>query len=168
MLYFELFDLKPHFNVDANVLKKRYYALSKSTHPDFHTLSSSDEQAIALEHSTNINLAYKTLGDEDKLLAYILNEHKLIQEDQGNQIPQVFLMEMMDINEAIMELEFDPNDNKKSEIKDQFAKMLSKEKSKGQLIKDQYDKFLTNEVLVDLKDHYFKMKYLNRISQNLS
>ena len=48
MDYFELFDLPRGFDVDKSALTKAYYRLNKKYHPDSFTLSSVEEQAIAL------------------------------------------------------------------------------------------------------------------------
>ena len=47
------------------------------------------------------------MRDPDLRMRYILELEGSLGEEGQNQIPQDFLMEMMEINEALMELEFD-------------------------------------------------------------
>ena len=105
MKYFELFGLAPKVNIDMKALKLKYFALSKSFHPDFFTLESVEKQMEAMDQSTLINNAYKALKSEDSRLQYILNQQDLLSKDSNEQMPSDFLMEMMDLNEQIMELD---------------------------------------------------------------
>ena len=107
MNYFEFFEIPISFKVDEAALKRIFYANSKKYHPDFYTLESEEKQAEILELSTLNNQAYKTLSDFDKRMKYILDLKEILAEEGQNQLPQSFLMEMMDINEVLMELEFD-------------------------------------------------------------
>ena len=74
-----------------------------------------------LELSTLNNEAYKTLSDFDKRMKYILEIKAVLDEEGKNQIPQDFLMEMMDINEQLMELEFDFDPNIYRKVKSELA-----------------------------------------------
>ena len=106
MNHFQFFDLPVSFYLDEKLLKKRFLLNSKKYHPDFFTLATQEKQAEILERSTHNNLAYKTLSNFDSRMKYILSEKGILGEKGKNTIPQIFLMEVMDIQEAIMELEF--------------------------------------------------------------
>lgn len=101
MEYFELFGLPVSFHIDTADLRKRYLKLSRETHPDFHSLSSDLEQAAALDRSTRITNAYNVLRDEEKRMKYILLQKGLLEEEARVQLRPEFLMEMMDLNEAM-------------------------------------------------------------------
>ncbi|MEL7161533.1 MAG: iron-sulfur cluster co-chaperone HscB C-terminal domain-containing protein, partial [Bacteroidota bacterium] len=105
--YFDFFGLPVAPTVDRAVLKRTFYANSKRFHPDFHTLKDADAQEEALEMSTHNNQGYKILDDEDRRLRHLLELREVLGEEGSNQVPQDFLMDIMDINEALMELEFD-------------------------------------------------------------
>jgi len=167
MEYFQLFGIEPHFNIDLSALKKKYYALSRNTHPDFFTLETATQKAESLSDSTTLNQAYKTLRDPNKRLKYILEQEGLVLEGKGAQMPQHFLMEMMDINEAIMELQFDPDPSKLEEAKKDFNEKLATLESIGDTLKTQYDSGTNQENLAALKDYYFKKKYMVRMRENL-
>lgn len=111
--YFEFFDLPVAFVLDEAALRKAYLRNSKQYHPDFHTLADEALQAEMLERSTFNNEAYQTLSDPDKRMRYVLQLNGLlgsVGEEGGSDkvaLPQDFLMDMMEFNEAMMDLEFD-------------------------------------------------------------
>lgn len=169
MQYFELYDLPVSFIVDKKALKKKFYQLSKQFHPDFYTLESDEKQAEILELSTINNEAYKTLSDADKRMEYVLKQKGVYGEEGQNKVPQDFLMEMMDINEALMELEFDFDNATFQMAKDSVADLEKNIYSEVQSILENYnDATISAEDLEKIKFFHFKRKYLLRIQNNLS
>ena len=104
--YFEFYDLPETFQPDEAALKRRYYALSREYHPDFHATETSEHQQEILHLATLNTNAYRTLADADLRMAYILSKNGLLEEGK-QEMPPAFLMEVMDLNEQIMELELD-------------------------------------------------------------
>jgi len=169
MNYFEFFGLPVSFRVDVSALRSVFLQNSKKYHPDFHTLSSESEQAKMLEMSTLNNEAFKTISDLDSRIHYILKIKGLLGEE-GNQPPlsQDFLMEMMDINESLMELEFEPDavryglvlqavENFEKELHEEICPVL-----------DTWTEADGIESLQSVRDYFFKKRYLLRIRENLS
>lgn len=169
MKYFELYDLPVSFLLDGKLLKRKFYQLSKQFHPDFYTLENEEKQAEILELSTINNEAYKTLSDFDKRMEYILKEKGVYSEEGKNKVPQDFLMEMMDINEALMELEFDFDnatyETAKQNIKDLEAALYNEILP---ILKNYKDSTTSTTELEQIKDFHFKRKYLLRIQNNLA
>ena len=169
MQYFDLYDLPISFLLDVKALKKKFYQLSKQFHPDFFTLESEEKQAEILELSTVNNEAYKTLSDFDKRMEYILKEKGVYAEEGQNKVAQDFLMEMMDINEALMELEFDFEMEAYETAKEQTENL---DNNIYQEIKSMLENYIDETTLTadleKIKDFYFKRKYLLRIQNNLS
>ena len=60
---FAIFDLPVAFNVDQALLSERYLVLQKSLHPDNFVTADAQEQRIAMQKSTEVNDALKTLKD---------------------------------------------------------------------------------------------------------
>lgn len=169
MNYFEFFDIPIAFKIDEAELKKRFYENSKKYHPDFYTLESEEKQTEILELSTLNNEAYQTLADFDRRLKYILELKNALAEEGKNEVPQDFLMEMMDINEVLMELEFDFDKAKYAEALEQVkAQESSIYEEVADLIKNYDDEKTTDAELSAIKDFYLKKRYLLRIRENLS
>ena len=101
MNYFEFYDIPISFKIDAAALKRTFYRLSKKYHPDFFTQESEEKQAEILQLSSLNNEAYQTLSNFDRRMKYVLDLKGVLAEEGQNQIPQAFLMEMMEINEGL-------------------------------------------------------------------
>lgn len=168
MNYFELFGLPVSFFVDLALLKSEYHKLSFEFHPDFHAAGSSYTEDQILIKSAEINRAFQTLSNDDKRLAYVLELTDAMPEEGKAQIPQEFLMEMMDYNEQLMELQFDPSEEAKAE----FLKNLNElEKSLYSEVEQDLQNFNFQDISTDslkkIAEFYLKKKYLLRLKQNL-
>jgi molecular chaperone HscB len=168
MQFFDFFELPIRFILDEADLRKRYLSNSKRFHPDFYTLESVEKQAEILQRSSLNNEAYRILSDFDQRIKYILEEKGLLVEGQ-NEIPQDFLLAMMDINEQLMELEFDFDpailSTVKQEVEAREAALLAEVKPILQAYEEEKS---GAEELNAIKNFYLKKRYLLRIKENLS
>jgi molecular chaperone HscB len=168
MNYFEFYNIPVSFKVDIAALKDIFYKNSKKYHPDFYTLESEEKQTGILELSTLNNEAYKTLKDFDKRMKYILEQKGIMNEEGKNKLPQSFLMDMMEINEALMELEFDYDEAKKNDALNRLENQEHSIYSEVEVIIENYeDDTAKEEELKAIKDYYLKKRYLLRIRENL-
>jgi len=166
--YFEFYELEPSFLLNEGALKRLFYQKSKEYHPDFYTLESEEKQAEILGLSTLNNKAYKTLSDFHKRMHHLLDLHGQIAEEGKAKLPQDFLMEMMDVNEAIMELQFDPDVAAKEKVVSDIATFKNQDRGAIQSLLNNYDFHQPIESdLVQIRDYYFKHKYLLRLEENL-
>jgi molecular chaperone HscB len=168
MNYFEFYDLPLSFSVDLSALKKKFYALSRKYHPDFHTDSDQEEKSNSLELSSLNNLAYKTLSEFDSRIKYVLEITGIISETEKQEMPMEFLMEMMEINEQILELEMefdlDQYEKLKADITDiTDQKMADVEPLLLKKLTPESDKY----TLESVRNFYLERKYLLRIQENL-
>ena len=169
MNFFELYDLPVQFNMDPSALKRKFIAMSKQSHPDLHTLSSEANQLEMLEKSTNNNTAYNTLKDDQKRTKYILQLHNKIEDEEQYNMPATFLMEMMDVNEAIMELQMDVDPDRHQRIIQSIQSIQAALQQDVQVWKDRFDQGENIEEALDhIKADYFKMKYIQRLKENVN
>jgi molecular chaperone HscB len=159
MNYYTLFELAETPRVDKQLLAAKYIALQKKYHPDFFTTDTETAQEEALEISAQINKAYNTFKNEDKTLAYFLEQKGILVSDEKYNLPPDFLMEMMELNESIEEQQ------DMSLTINQFESTLQKEVEKI-LVADKAAVF-TDIELQQLKAYYYKKKYLQRILERL-
>jgi len=152
--------------VDRTALSKKFFELSRTYHPDFFTNESDEKQAEVLEKSAILNKAWKTFQSSDATIKYVLMEKKLLEEEEKYELPPAFLMEVMDINELLMDTddaEATKNiqqtiDNLQAEIYEPVVKTV-----------EEYKEGVTTEAeLLQVKDYYYKKKYLDRIRQQLA
>ena len=198
MSYFDFYNIPISFKVDAAALKQTFYANSKKYHPDFFTMESVEKQAEILELSTLNTQAYKTLSNFDARMKYILELKNVLADEGKNTIPQDFLIDMMDINEALMELEFDfdPQAYQKvlsdvnsienqqfTTIQPLIENYQNEENKGGNTVtperdddgaeapsSQRHDKSVKagQATLEEIKKYYLKKRYLLRIRENLS
>lgn len=167
MNYFEIYGIEPSFTIDAAAVRKKFYELSRAYHPDFNGGGTATEQQEVLEKSAMINEAYKTLLNKDLLIKYILTSKGLLQEEEKYNLPPDFLMEVMDLNEQVMEL--DKTDTTAVASLMATAKNLETELYEAiEPVMDNYSESTdTEKELLQVKDYYFKKKYLDRIISGL-
>ncbi|MFN4256221.1 MAG: Fe-S protein assembly co-chaperone HscB [Saprospiraceae bacterium] len=169
MNYFKFFNLPVAFQVDEAALKRAFLFNSKKFHPDFHTLADDAQQAEMLELSTLNNEAYKTLADPDRRMRHVLELKNLLADEGENKLPQDFLMDMMDINEAIMELEFEPDPERLAQVKNEVQQLENQLfESVRPTLENWRDGAGDDAGLRAVRDFFFKKRYLLRVLENLS
>lgn len=102
--YFERLGLPRRFSVDPAEVERRYLALSREAHPDFHHLGTDSDQRMSLEATAALNEAYLTLRDPFRRGEYLLGLLGGPTAQVEKNLDQAFLAEMMDLRERIEEL----------------------------------------------------------------
>src|SRR5947207_8936718 len=107
MDYFEVFGLPRRLGLDAAALQRKFYELSRRTHPDFHQTAPAEEQARVLETSARLNAAYRALRDPIARVEYLvrLEEGRDTKEGGAEKppAPPALLAGMFEIQEALAE-----------------------------------------------------------------
>lgn len=171
MNYFELYELPLSLRLDEALLKRKFYELSKRFHPDFYINETPEKQAEILELSTLNNKAYQVLSNPQKRIEYVLALKGLMAEEGQYQLPQDFLMEMMEVNEALMDLEFDNDSAALSEITkkvDEMEQFLSVELEETSAKFEPANPDEQQALLLKIKDIWYRQKYLLRIRESLN
>jgi molecular chaperone HscB len=171
MDYFELYGLPISFNPDLKLVKLKFYELSKKYHPDFFINETEEKQEEVLELSTLNNKAFQVLNDPQKRIHYILSLKGLLEEGENYKLPQSFLMEMMDVNEALMDLQFEPDAARLAQVKleiDGIEASLNQELESLANAFDHQDPATQEATLLAIKDVYYRSKYLYRIRESLA
>jgi molecular chaperone HscB len=105
--YFAVFGLPRRLVVDPAELQRRFYALAREHHPDFHQAAPPEERARAEAASALVNTAYRTLRDPVARVDYLvrLEEGRDTKEGAAEkpQAPPALLAEMFEIQEALAE-----------------------------------------------------------------
>ena len=81
--YFALFGLPHKLALDTATLERDFYKLSRQFHPDVYAQASPEEQAWALEQSSQLNDAYRTLRDPIARTEYLLHLNGVQLEEQS-------------------------------------------------------------------------------------
>ncbi|KAI3372601.1 hypothetical protein L3Q82_023072 [Scortum barcoo] len=102
--FFKMMGCDCTFTLDAQELQKRYLQLQRSLHPDNFSQKSVKEQEFSESQSALVNKAYKTLLKPLSRGLYMLELQGMhIEEGTDSGADSVFLMELMEINEALDE-----------------------------------------------------------------
>ncbi len=161
MNYFELFSFPEKPIVDRSALAKKYFELQRKFHPDYHTDDTEAEQFDILELSSAVNKAFAIFKDEQKTIAYYLQINGFLEEEEKYKLPADFLMEMMEVNELLDDGE---TDKVKALIAETEAQM---DVQYHQILANCGEKIEKPELL-NIKDYYFRKKYLRRILDRLN
>jgi len=167
--HFAFYKIEERFFIDERALKQTYLALSKENHPDFF-IEDEERYNNALEFTSKNNAAYKTLKSFANRVKYILELNGLIQE-QGNNLPSPFLMEMMEVNEEIMDLKMDFDAKKAAILKTRVDEMAEGWNSKIKTLAQSADGLQGDQridILHQIKEIYLKQKYVLRIKESLN
>ena len=168
MNLFELYQIPLSFNPDKGLVKQQYFQLSRKYHPDFISNGTDEEKEEALQTSSLVNNAYKIFNNQDETIKYVLQLKGFLQEEEKYALPNDFLMEMMELNEELMDAKMEEDkatiDNCQSSIVNYQSKIYEPVK---EIIESNIESDTPQERLLQVKDYYFKKKYLNRILDSI-
>lgn len=170
MNYFELFEIPVSIRPDKDLIKNKFYQLSRQYHPDRFANASEDEQAEALERSSMINKVWKVFQNEDETIRYVLSLHDLIEEEEKYELSQDFLMEVMEINEELMELEdVSTSGQHLDNIQSKLEQLITETYNHvAEIVENYQETTVSKEKLLQLKDYYYRKKYLQRILDKIA
>jgi len=103
--YFELFNLRPQFELDSAQLAEHYRRLQRQFHPDKFAAAPETERLQAMRQAAEINAAFNTLKDPLGRAEYLLalHGHDIRGEQRTLQDPE-FLMQQLSWREELAEL----------------------------------------------------------------
>jgi molecular chaperone HscB len=101
---FTTMGLPARYDIDRNELEARYRELSKVLHPDKHTHKPAGERRLSLGKAVEVNEAYRVLKDDlARAKALLALEGHEVAEGKEPQADPMFLMEIMELREALSE-----------------------------------------------------------------
>lgn len=141
--YFELFGLKPIFNLDLVALEGNYRKIQSESHPDRFVTASGAEKLQSMQTATLANEAYQTLKSPANRAKYILELQGINAIAETNTaMPAAFLMQQMEWRETLENAKTEKNINAlESLLTEMRAEAKNLQLSLGDLldIKKDYD-----------------------------
>lgn len=156
--YFEWFSLPESFEIDQELLTQRYLSLQRILHPDVYASASDQERRLAIQKSALLNEAMRVLKDPLARANYLLVRNGLSPQSHSNTINDpTFLMEQMQLQEAIAEAQTQPNPNL-------AIAAITKQ------LQEQYQSLLQNlayqlktNKLLEAQNSLFKLQFLTKL-----
>lgn len=122
--YFSFMGIPRALGIDEGDLQRRYFELSRQHHPDFHALSDESKRQSALELSSTLNQAYRTLRDRFSRARYLIDlELPDLTDDEKKKIPPSLLMEVMEMQEKVFESQSESDAERKAQIHTQLEQI---------------------------------------------
>lgn len=100
---FEIFGLEPSWTIDATELRRRLLRFSRIVHPDYFGSATAQERERAESSSALLNSAHEVLSDAVRRADWLVAARGGPSEADERQMPQEFLMEVLEWNETLEE-----------------------------------------------------------------
>jgi molecular chaperone HscB len=169
MIFFQLYNLPVSLAVDATTLKQKFYQLSRQYHPDFFANATEEEQAEVLEKSSQVNKAFKIFSNREETIKYVLQQKGLLIEEEKFALPPAFLMDMMELNEQMMDAKMEQSSTATHTLKLAIqAKQTEAYETIKHIVEHYKEGVTTEKELLQVKEYYYKQKYLYRILEGFN
>jgi molecular chaperone HscB len=167
--FYEIFGLPRSLNLSRDDLQKRFYELSRQLHPDRFMQKPEAERQRALDLSSALNDAYRTLKDPVKRAQYLLTlEGFDIGEQRSKDVPPELLEEVFELNMALEEMR-GGDDSARPQLEQaekSFTGMLTQTDQQLQSFFEQYDASHSRDALSQIRNALNRRKYiLNLLSE---
>ncbi len=161
--YFELFELETQFHIDLVTLADQYQALQSQFHPDRFIEGNDQDKRVAMQATTFINEAHKTLQDESSRARYLLElEDVHFNSEKDTTKDMEFLMAQMSLREQIDEVD---GQQDPLESLEELARQSKQEKS--QLIEN-YQTYFNAQQWDEAKEIVLKLQFFTRLQQQIN
>ncbi len=164
--YFELFGVDAKFEVDLDVVSRRYLELQKESHPDKFANVSAAEQRVAVQFSSYINSAFQALKTPLLRAEYLLelSGHPLNSDSITIKDGQ-FLFVQMEWRESLSDLSEEINTASidamaASDKLDTFS--ITASKQRGKLIAE-FETMYENEQFVEAQQCIAKLHFVEKM-----
>lgn len=103
--YFEVLGLPRAMRQDSQTIERAFRETSKRVHPDRFSTASPEQRRIALDYTTFVNDAYRTLRDAQRRAEYLMSlEGVRIGDERSTTRDPELLMEMLELQEKLEHL----------------------------------------------------------------
>lgn len=164
--YYGLLGLPRKLSVSTDELQARFYEMSRKLHPDLFTRKPERERLYALEASSILNDAYRTLRDPVKRANYLLKQEGFdIGEQRSKDVPPELLEEVFELNMALEELR-GGDDSARPQLeaaRQNFTSMLSAIDTELQAQFEKYDADHDGGFLSQIRATLNRRKYIQNL-----
>jgi molecular chaperone HscB len=164
--YYELLGVPRSLNLSLDALQQRYYELSRQLHPDRFMQKPEVERQRALDMSSALNDAYRTLKDPIRRAQYLLSiEGFDIGEQRSKDVPPELLEEVFELNMALEEMR-GGDDSARPQLEQaekNFTNMLAESDQELSTLFALYDEAQSHDVLSQIRNLLNRRKYIQNL-----
>jgi molecular chaperone HscB len=164
--FYEIFGLPRSLSLSLDDLQQRFYALSRELHPDRFMRKPEAERQHALDMSSALNDAYRTLKDPITRAQYLLAlEGFDIGEQRSRDVPPELLEEVFELNMALEEMR-GGDDSARPQLEQaekNFAGMLAGSDQELAALFVKYDVAQSRDVLGEIRNVLNRRKYISNL-----
>jgi molecular chaperone HscB len=164
--YYELLGVPRSLHLSLDALQQRYYELSRQLHPDRFMQKPEAERQRALDKSSALNDAYRTLKEPIKRAQYLLAlEGFDVGEQRSKDVPPELLEEVFELNMALEELR-GGDDSARPQIEQaekNFTSMLAETDRQLETLFGEYDAAPSRDPLVQIRNVLNRRKYIQNL-----
>ena len=161
--YFELFELEVQFHIDQEKLSDRYQALQSQYHPDRFVDSSDQDKRVAIQATTFINEAHKTLQEVPLRARYLLElQGVAFNSEQDTTKDMDFLMAQMSLREQV-----DDVDSQEDPF-ESLDELASKTRQEKITLIDAYQSHFNEKKWDEAKEIVLKLQFFTRLQQQIN
>jgi molecular chaperone HscB len=164
--YYELLGVPRSLSLSLDALQQRYYELSRQLHPDRFMQKPEAERQRALDMSSALNDAYRTLKDPIKRAQYLLSlEGFDVGEQRSKDVPPELLEEVFELNMALEEMR-GGDDSARPQLEQadkNFTGMLAASDQELAALFAQYDASQSRDVLSQIRNLLNRRKYIQNL-----
>jgi len=164
--YYDLLGLPRKLNLSVDELQQRFYEMSRYLHPDLFTRKAERERQYAMEASSILNDAYRTLRDPVKRANYVLKRAGFdIGEQRSKDVPPELLEEVFELNMALEEMR-GGDDSARPQLeaaRQNFTAMLAETDGQLQAQFEKYDATEDREMLAQMRATLNRRKYIQNL-----
>ena len=171
--HFEVLGLPHRLLVDRAELSRKFYALSREYHPDFHQTGSAAERIASVTRTAAINAAYNTLRDPAALGRWWL-EFKGGQLGNSNQVPPELMMLVMTVQELLEDVRTSKNDAALAQADEQLQHVEAQRDERMERLRKNFETWdarghdnTSTDLLTELKEILSETSYLTTLIRNI-
>jgi molecular chaperone HscB len=164
--YYAVLGISRGLSLSVDDLQQRYYALSRELHPDRFMQKPEVERQRALDMSSALNDAYRTLKDPIKRAQYLLTlEGFDIGEQRSKDVPPELLEEVFELNMALEEMRGGDHSARPQleQAEKNFTNMLGETDQQLQSLFAQYEVSQSRDVLSQIRNVLNRRKYIQNL-----
>lgn len=155
--YFSVFGYSPGLKIDEEDLRKRYFDLSKKTHPDRFINVPAPEKEHATRWSAYINKSHQTLRDPKSRAEYLLDLYQ-VPPQKAAKVPTDLAESYFELQELLME---EAGRAKAKQFREHLGSLVDQNEKDFDMLAEVWEKTnAKDQFLLHLQEHLNKQKYL--------